>query len=192
MANSNSLLSNYISQRSNLSESELNEFLESFKLNSFSKNEVVLRANQQAKHLYFIESGTLRTYTETEAKEITTWIYPEGMFITSWYSFLEQDESLEFIESLEESKVYSINYQQLEDLYSKYPSIDRFGRKMVQEQLSFIDYYSRGYQFLSAKERYDLLLSFFPDITLRVKLGYIASMLGLTNETLSRIRAQKP
>ncbi len=63
--------------------------------------------------------------------------------------------------------------------------------KLIEEQLVYIDTYSKGYMFLSAKEKYDKLLSFFPDIDQRANLGYIASMLGISQETLSRIRGEK-
>jgi CRP-like cAMP-binding protein len=186
-----SLLETHLKSYNILTHEEVEILLNAFSISSPNKDEVILRAHQRANNLYFIEKGTLRTYTETEEKEVTTWIYPDGMFITSWYSFLDRVDSFEYIQSLEESTLFSISYDKLHELYRKHTNIERFGRLLVEQQLSFLDYYSRGYQFLSAKERYDLLLSFFPDITLRAKLGHIASMLGITKETISRIRAQK-
>ena len=64
----------------------------------------------------------------------------------------------------------------------------RFEVKGKRQGITFIDDYARGYHLLSARQKYDQLISFFPDITQRVNLGYIASMLGITQETLSRIR----
>ena len=66
--------------------------------------------------------------------------------------------------------------------------MQEFGRLMVEEQLTFLDYFYRGFMFMSAKEKYNLLLSIFPDVTQRVNLGHIAAVLGISLETLSRIR----
>jgi len=70
------------------------------------------------------------------------------------------------------------------------PAFERFGRILMEEQLAFIDYYFKGVLFMTAKEKYSLLLSYFPDITQRVNLGHIASFLGITQETLSRLRSR--
>lgn len=93
--------------------------------------------------------------------------------------------------SFEPSLIYSIDHSSYHKLMDTYPEFQKLGRLIAEEQLAFVDYYSRGYMFMSAKERYDLLLTFFPDIELRIKLGYIASFLGVSQETLSRIRSNK-
>ena len=87
-----------------------------------------------------------------------------------------------------DSELAYITKAGLMQLYDQYHKIERFGRMLAEEQLAAIDDYSRGFALLSAKEKYESLLSFFPDVTQRVNLGYIASMLGITQETLSRIR----
>ena len=79
----------------------------------------------------------------------------------------------------------------MEQLYQESPQFERFGRKMYEQQLAYLDAFYKGYLFMTAKERYDLLLSVFPDVTQRVNLGHIASFLGISQETLSRIRAKK-
>lgn len=148
----------------------------------------LIREGQHCRQLFFVESGIVRTYYHHGIKEVTSWFYHENQFFTTWYSFLEQAPSFEAAEVLEKAVVYSITYNQVQDLYRQFPKMEHFGRKLMEGQLSFIDYYSKGYMFLSARERYLLLLDYFPDIELRVKLGHIASFLGISQETLSRIR----
>lgn len=153
-----------------------------------SKNELLLKEHQYSKYLYFIKKGTVRTYYEHKEKYITSWFYKEGQWVTSWYSFLRQEASYEAIETLEDCELYMISYSNYQKLILELPKFERFARLLIEDQLTFIDYYSKGYMFLSAKERYDLLLQFYPDIELRVKLGLIASFLGISQETLSRLR----
>lgn len=164
---------------------------ESFSSKSFPKNEILLRENQYCRRLYFLESGTVRTYYFAKDKDVSSWFYKEGQFFASWASFYSQQPSYETIETLEECTVYFIDYYSFNQLLDKHPQFERFGRILAQDLTVFIDQFSKGYMFLSAKEKYDLLLTIFPDITQRVNLGHIASFLGISQETLSRIRKTK-
>lgn len=161
-------------------------------LEELPKGHLLLKEGQVAHRLYFLEKGTARTYYYHNGKDITSWIYGENLPFTAWYSFLDKKPSFENVEVLETSTVISLSKKSLEALYKKHPAFNHFGRKMVEQQLSFLDAFYKGYLFMTAKERYDLLLSIFPDVTQRVNLGHIASLLGISQETLSRIRAKRP
>lgn len=165
--------------------------LEKFKPLDIAKGEVLLQEGGYCRKIYFIESGAARTYALIGHRDVTSWFYPEHYFLSSWYSFLQQQPAHEYIEVLEDSRMHAISYTDLIQLYDRIPQFERFGRFLMEEQLAFIDYFSKGYLFLTAKERYDLLMEYFPQIILRVKLGHIASFLGISQETLSRIRSGK-
>lgn len=165
--------------------------VERFQRQVFPKNELLLREHSYCRRLYFLEQGTVRTFYTEKGKEISSWFYKEGLFFTSWYSFYRQQPSFEYIETLEESIICSIDYFNYQQLLERFPAFERFGRLLAEEQTSFIDYFSKGYNFMSAREKYDLLLSMFPDVTMRVNLGQIASFLGISQETLSRIRKRR-
>jgi CRP-like cAMP-binding protein len=160
------------------------------KVEELPKGHLLLKEGQVCHRLYYLEKGTARTFYYHNGKDITSWIYPEDITFSSWYSFLGRKPSFETIEILEPATVYSITLDELENLYQKSPQIERIGRKMLEQNLSFVDIFYKGYLFMSAKERYNLLLYIFPDITQRVNLGHIASLLGISQETLSRIRAK--
>lgn len=164
---------------------------DSFVREEFPKKKQLLKEFQYCRKLYFLEKGTVRTFYYHEAKEITSWFYKEGQFIASWYSFYTQNPSFEYIETIEDSILYSIEYDDYQKLLDQDTSFERFGRLLAEEFTAFIDQYSKGYMFLSAKEKYNLLLSYFPNIELKVKLGDLASFLGITQETLSRIRSKQ-
>ncbi len=162
-----------------------------FQHNIVAKSQILLKENQYCRRLYFLESGTIRTYYYAKDKDVSSWFYQEGQFFAAWASFYSQQPSYEYIEALEECSVYFIDYYSFNQLLDTHPQFERFGRILAQDLTVFIDQFSKGYMFLSAKEKYDLLLSIFPDITQRVNLGHIASFLGISQETLSRIRKTK-
>ncbi len=150
----------------------------------------VLDKGAICKRQNFVISGTLRTYFYQKDKDITYWIYPENGIFTVWHSYWHQKPSAEFAEATEDCELISIHYDQWQKLFDQFPELERFGRLYAQEQLALVDEYYRGYYFLTAQEKYDLLLSFFPSVVNRANLGHIASMLGISQETLSRIRAK--
>ncbi|BDD09334.1 cyclic nucleotide-binding protein [Fulvitalea axinellae] len=160
-----------------------------FRKEEIKKNDVLLTEGRTCRKLYYLDTGIIRTYYYHDDKEITSWFYKEGFFVTSWYSFLTLEPSFEYIKATEDSILYSIDHKHYVNLQEKHPAFERFCRILSEEQVAFIDYYGKGYMFLSAKERYVRLLEYFPDIELRVKLGDIATHLGISQETLSRIRS---
>lgn len=178
----------YIGHYVNLTPHSKELVANTFKVTDYQKGHILFNEGDICRNLYFIINGVCRTYHDHDKKEITTWIYPESYFVTAWSSFIFKQPSLESVQVLEDSRIASITKDSLNLLYDQDRLIERFGRHLAEEQLALLDDYSRGYDLKSAKEKYQSLLSFFPDVTQRVNLGYIASMLGITQETLSRIR----
>ncbi len=159
-----------------------------FRKEQIRKQDCILKEYDHVRKLYFIDEGLLRTYYIHDGKEVTSWFYSENQFITSWHGFYRQVASHEYIEALVDCTVFSIEYIKYQQLIDTFQKFERFSRLLAEEQLAFIDSYSKGYLYMSAKDKYDHLLSYVPDIELRVKLGHIASFLGISQETLSRIR----
>jgi len=160
-------------------------------IEDLEKGYLLLKEGMVAHRIFFIQKGSARTFYDHNGKEVTSWFYREGQLLTSWSSFYERSPSYEGVELTENATISSISYDALHQLYNQYPKMQEFGRVMVEEQLIFLDYFYKGFMFMSAREKYDLLLSIFPDVTLRVNLGHIASFLGISQETLSRIRSKK-
>ena len=155
-----------------------------------AKGEVLLEEGKTCKRLYFLSKGTIRTYFYLKGRDITYWIYPDNAIVTSWNSYLLRKPSSEYIEATENCVVHSITYDQWQELFQKYPELERFGRLIMEETVALLDDFYKGYYFMSAKEKFELLTSVFPDVTQRANLGHIASMLGISQETLSRIRGK--
>ena len=182
----------YISKRAFLSP-ELHERLKSdFEKIVVKKGEILLKENATAKYLYFIQKGVLSNYYFLDdGRKVNSWFYNEHYFVTSWSSFYQQKSSFEIIEAIEDCELYRLSYSDFQKLIADFPAFNNFARLLAEEMLSFIDEFSRGWSFLTAKEKYHRVLAYFPDIELRVKLGLISSFLGISQETLSRVRAGK-
>lgn len=172
----------------------LNEALKSHlssisQINTYSEKDWLLKPGRIARKVYFLLEGSIRTYYETSTKEITTWFYLDQYLVSAWGSFITQKPSIEYIEAMSECILIEIGYDDWQALYRKFPEFDRFGRLIAEEQLVVFEEISKGFMFMTAKQKYNLLLEYFPGITQKVNLGHIASFLGITQETLSRIRS---
>lgn len=181
---------NYINQFINLSEETENAILQLAEKITIEKGEQLLAEGKTCKHLYFLEEGTLRSFFYLKGKDVTHWIYPNNSMVTSWYSYVTKNPSSEYIEATENSVLISLSYDNWQTLYSNHPELERFGRIVLESQIAAIDEFYKGYYFLTAKEKYELLITNYPSIIQRANLGHIASMLGISQETLSRIRGK--
>ena len=180
----------YIKHYITLSEAAEKDILNLILIEDLNKGHLLLEEGKTCKRLYFIVKGTVRTYHYQNGKDITYWIYPENSILTSWHSYILRKPASEYIETTEASTLVSLSYDQWQELYLKHPKLERFGRLILEEQMSSLDDFFKGYYFLTAKEKYELLMNAFPSITQRANLGHIASMLGISQETLSRIRGK--
>ena len=157
---------------------------------SFPKNHLLHIENKVCEHSYLIEKGAARIYHFKDGKEITSHFAFEGEAITAIDSLLQRKKSKYNIELLEDSTLFSVSYEKMEQLYQKSIIHERFGRLFLQQV--YVDLVERieAIQFHTAQERYDNLLRKQPHILQRVALKHIASYLGITQETLSRIRGK--
>jgi len=178
----------FIKQYINLPKDVENAIIDQLKFEELKKGELLIKGKRVCTRLYFLETGTLRSFFYRGTKDITYWIYKEGQMITAWNSFIHEEACTESFEVVEHCKVSSITHEQWYALLDEYPILDKFYRLLLEEQMAAIDEFYKGYFFMTAKEKYDLLISVFPNVTQIANLKHIASMLGISQETLSRIR----
>jgi CRP-like cAMP-binding protein len=155
------------------------------------KDFFLLKENTVSDYLYFIEKGVARIFYHKNGKEITEWIALEEQFFFSITSFFKRRPSHLQIHTLEPSVVYGIHHDDFMDLADRYHDVERLLRKMVTGSLILSQIRMDSIQFEIAQQRYERLMQSSPKIIQRVPLTYIASFLGVTLETLSRIRANK-
>ena len=152
------------------------------------KGSFLITEGKVCNQVYFLEYGCLRGFYNMDGKEITYWFAFENSFVTSFFSFVSRQTSMENIQLLEDSTLWSITYEQLQQLYDKHKDIERLGRIMNERYYVMLEERFLNNHFKEARERYDHLMVQTPHILQRVPLGYVASYLGITQETLSRIR----
>jgi signal-transduction protein with cAMP-binding, CBS, and nucleotidyltransferase domain len=155
----------------------------------FQKNEFVICEGMICSKIYFIKSGLVRRFCVEDGVELTKWIYNDNQFITSLSSFFEQKPSFENFQASEETVVYSLSYKD-EQILLEYPLFSKFHIKLLRLYLSKLNEFHYFFSSMSAREKYSYLLKSFPQIILKAKLKDIASLIDVSPETLSRIRAQ--
>lgn len=157
-------------------------------LYKIKKGSQLLRNGETCNYFYFVNKGILRSYYFQEDKEVTNWFALENDFATSIYSFISRNQSYENIEALEDTTLEMLSNNSLQEIYTKFPETERTGRLIIENYYISLEERIVSIQFKTAKERYDKLLAKHPGIILRAPMGAIASYLGITQETLSRIR----
>lgn len=167
---------------------ELSTFLTPHRLR---KHEVILQAGTTSNRIFFIETGLTRRYYLKDDKEITTDFMREGDFILSPLSFYTRQPSFEFVETLEASVLWSISRPQLEFLYDKFPAFNAIGRVLTEQYYVKSELRAHSLRHLSAEDRYEQFFHTHKDLLNRLPGKHVATLLGLTPETYSRIRAKK-
>ena len=172
-----------------ISEIEAEEIASKFNFVEFSRNEHLLKVNQISDDYLFLQKGLMRAYLlDLEGNEITTEIFTQSNIVFEITSFFNRTRSEINIEAITECIGYRITYQELNDLFHNKPAFRDFGRAILVKE--FIASKKKNYAMINqtAEERYHNLLTNRPEILKFVPLKYIASYLGITDSTLSRIR----
>lgn len=154
------------------------------------KNTLLIDAGQVERSIYFIEKGIARAYCEGRDNQITFWFGMEGDFVFSYNSYINGKPGYESIELLENCRLYEIKNQVLQALFKENTDLANWGRKLAELELIKLEERYIARLFKSATECYRELISVSPRLVQRIQLGYIASYLGVTQVTLSRIRAE--
>jgi len=157
----------------------------------FKKGEIVLDANRVCTESYFIHKGILRTYFFKDGKEISEYFCGINEWVNSPKSFMQRKKDIYYIDAIENTEAYFINVNDLVFLFNNFPEMERYARLSMGSAFGHLMERIVSIRFTSAKERYHHFQKTYSDIYHRIPLGMVASYLGITQETLSRIRAEK-
>ncbi|MFN7703644.1 MAG: Crp/Fnr family transcriptional regulator [Chryseotalea sp.] len=158
---------------------------------TLKKGEIVLQKGKVSDDYIYLEEGLMRSYLyDLDGNEVTTDIFTEKNIAFEITSFFNRTPSETFMEALTECKGLKINYEKLNELFHNKPTFREFGRAILVRE--FIASKKRNYAMINqtAEQRYQNLITHKPEIIKYVPLKYIASYLGITDSTLSRIRAK--
>ena len=155
------------------------------------KRRTLLTGNDISRYIYFVEKGALRSFTVNEdGVEQVIQLVMEDHWIADLYSFITQMPGNISVEAIEDSEVWLLPHHDLELLYKQVPALERYFRQLFQRAYVMLQQRVNLTLSHNAEDHYRVLINDFPQIAARIPLIYIASFLGITPESLSRIRKQ--
>lgn len=141
------------------------------------------------RNVYFVEKGLVRSFYYEGGKEITTNFYSEGKLFANIDTLFDEQPTRYNFETIEDTKIAFCNYLAVEKLCDQSLSAANFSRYILGKLMTQMADRMASLQYMTAKEKYAKLMEDHPDIILRAPLGMIATYLGISQETLSRIRS---
>jgi len=181
-----------ISKHIKLDKEEVSSFIPLIIMKNVKKKALLLKEGQVCKYISYVHSGALRAYcVDKEGREATIMFAVADWWVTDMFCFLNEKPAMMYIEAIEDSCIFQLSKENLEQLFYNVPKFERFFRILMQnaytrEQLRVIENLT-----LSAENRYDSFLLKYPYIASAVTQKQIASYLGITPEFLSAIRKNK-
>lgn len=155
---------------------------------SFKKGRLLLKAGDLCDNIYFIRKGVVRGFIKEGPKDVTTWITAENEMVTSISSLDIREPNKENMQAIENCEMLEISFTDLENLYQQFPEFNIVVRKLLQKY--YRDAEGRAFivRLSKAETKYLHFIKSHSHLTNRVPLKFIASFLGMTLETLSRVR----
>lgn len=180
-----------IKQTHPVSEEALHELQQNMEERYYTKGSCIVQSGTIDNLVYFIEEGVTRSVFHHNGEETTTWFSQEGDVTFGMDSLYYQLPSIEDIETLTDCRVYVIRVDKLNALYEKYIDIANWGRILHQDVNKELSHLFVERLQLSPKERYERFNQRHPGLLNRIKLKYVATFLGISIYTLSRVRSGK-
>lgn len=181
---------NVLHKASPLSIKSKKELLKCISQREIYKGEFVLKHGETCKHIYFVNKGFIRIFYFKNGKNITEWFANEKQFFFSITSYFEEIPSNLVIEATEDSEIILLAKEGLEKLRKTNLEVANLMIALFSTSLILSQQRMESLQFETAKNRYAKLLAEQPEILNKVSLQFVASFLGISQETLSRIRAK--
>jgi CRP-like cAMP-binding protein len=156
-----------------------------------TRNNYFIKEGKVSNNYLFLETGFIRAFTfDLEGNEVTTEFYSKNQIVFEVGSFFQKTVSKENFQALEDCNGWFINFDQLQILFHSIPEFREFGRMVLVK--GFISFKQRTLSLINetAEQRYESLIKTRPEIFQKAPLKYIASYLGITDTSLSRIRRE--
>lgn len=182
----------HITEQINITETEFAQSLAYFEQVHFKKKALVIRADELVARQFFVMKGCLRSYLlDDQNREHTVQFAIENWWVSDFTAYFTSAKSILYVECLENCELLSIHKNTLEQLYREVPTLEKFFRRKLEN--AFVSFQKRiiSNLYKTAEERYQEFMANYPNIEQRVRNYQIASYLGITPESLSRIRKMR-
>ncbi len=183
------LLQEYFKTLIPMTDEKANEIATFFQKERINKGDLLIREGKTSKKSYFLQNGITRCYIiDLNGEEVTTRFYAAPDFLNDYLSFFKQEPSEENYEALTDCTVWSITHEKVQHCFHNIPEFREWGRMLL--TLNYVKMHKHMISFhkYTAQQRYEILLYKHPEIIKHVPLKIIASYLGITKFSLSRIR----
>ena len=191
MEDSKAKLIEFLSENSQLTSQQVRDVANVFIEKKWLRNELLLKEGKVSNEWIFLESGLVRTFAiDMDGNEVTTGFIPENQVVIEVASFFQRSPTLENIQALSDCRGWVVSFDEFQILFHSIPAFREFGRSRLVK--GFVSLKQRMLSMItdSAEKRYELLVKTRPEILKAVPLKYIASYLGVTDTSLSRIRKE--
>lgn len=181
-------LISYLEQYTSLNQEEKDYLHEHIPVKTLNKGHLLLEEGQVSTAFYFILEGAVRLYYNTGIEEKTAFFYFENMFVSSYESFTKQTPSKHNVQCIEPSQVAVISFETAYALLERFPKFEFLARIIMEEELIVCQEIISSFVTLNAEKRYLQLVESKSPLLQRIPQYQLATFLGVTPETLSRIR----
>jgi len=190
MDNKNEILSRHLKNFAGLTDKDISESLAFWKSRKINKGDFFNMQSMVCSDLGLVVKGIFRIYYHDQGtqEDKNLFFFSENQFVVSFRSFVTRIACHYFIQAMEDSDIIFISYRDLNALYESHPNWARFGRLLAEQFFTYSQTRTEELLFLSPEQRYIRVLEEHPNIINRIPAYHIASFLGITNPSLSRIR----
>jgi CRP/FNR family transcriptional regulator, anaerobic regulatory protein len=184
------LIGSYLRQFHNVNDEVVQYFAAQFEEVHYPAKHLFQKEGDVCTKVGFIHKGITRIFFKRNNRECTSWFDFEGRIVGSMYSFFTQSPYAEAIEMLEDCTVFETTFEKLNKTREIFPDFDKLVNSFIMWNYHQMEERNRNLMAYSAVERYHLFFNAYPELINRIPVKYLASYLGVTPETLSRIRAK--
>jgi CRP-like cAMP-binding protein len=174
-----------------MSTGKAEQLAEKYKPKKIARNGYLLKEGAICNESHFIEEGIIRSYTyDLEGNEVTTAFYSKKMFTSDLLSYFKRIPSKEYIQALTDCETWCLTYEDMQTNFHTYPEFREFGRLNIINQYNMLKQRMMSMLQETAEQRYSNLVNSNPEVLQNAPLKHIATYLGVTDTSLSRIRKE--
>lgn len=174
-----------------MSTGKAEQLAEKYKPKKIARNGYLLKEGTICNESHFIEEGFMRSYTyDLEGNEVTTAFYSNKMFTSDLLSYFKRIPSKEYIQALTDCETWYLTYEDMQTNFHTFPEFREFGRLNIINQYNMLKQRMLSMLQETAEQRYSSLVSSNPEVLQNAPLKHIATYLGITDTSLSRIRKE--